>query len=442
MKKANIEKIKTWALFYLVIMSLFLSIKIWFQVPTPGEITQPTGDSGVGQNPNIVSSLSPKKIIVKLGNGQFTQLLQENEFYLGFWAVGQDVLIEMLSQMPEKEPGSVPLSSGPLVEMVFGLPVDMSLWHNLFIGKPYTEGNDFLVESLILDIKKGMAVLKGNDGLYSARVNLSDADLIGLAETIEATGFTPYRRLEELNDRLPAAKDVLVPVGEIKIPRIVIQKENTSPERLARKFFSDMSIVRKIEEKDGATIYTDGRLGLRIYKDGAVEYNHTSSSASESNTDLYRAFNLADQFISTHGGWPAGVYLDSIKPGTSQGRDGYTFTFNNRFSGLPMIGAKNAIEVSVNGLMVISYYKNFSSQAEVVGDYSSVIGASQAVDLIATSYDGFVSESEKGLKITDMFLAYYLSEDLYEPVPVWAVQFGGMYVYVNSLTGEVFAGVE
>lgn len=87
-------------------------------------------------------------------------------------------------------------------------------------------------------------------------------------------------------------------------------------------FFFDRSVVRTIEELDGAIICTDGRRGLRVYPTGVVEYTvgrgrgprdmgQAGAKAPERGV-LFAALEAAGAFIGEHGGWPEGASLSSV----------------------------------------------------------------------------------------------------------------------------------
>lgn len=443
MDRARIERIKTWVLIALAMMSVYLTAKIWFIMPTPGQVTETPGDSGINQNANIIGSLAPEKIIIDFGNGSYTLLLPGSGDYSDIWAAGQDALVQAAAKAPGADSGGRKPGDGPLVEMVFKTPVDTDLWCKLFDGKSRSGDGGFLVKSILLDVEHGLVFLQDPDGKTSAAtVDFSGYDSEKLFKALESGDYTVYRRLSDVTAGLPADEKVFVPVGDVNVPRVIIRQEGTPPEKFARKFFPDMSIVRKIEEKDGATIYTDGRSGLRIYKDGAVEYTHTSPPPGGNGTELFESMSISDMFISTHGGWPPEIYLDGIKAGTNSGPEGLTFIYNCRFFGIPVIGAKNAVEISVNGGMVVSYYKNFSCTIQQTGEQIPIIDAASAVEAVMESYDVLMPQNDRDRKISDMYIAYYLSgNDLGEPLPVWVVQLGSVTVFVNATNGHVFTAV-
>jgi len=52
------------------------------------------------------------------------------------------------------------------------------------------------------------------------------------------------------------------------VPALEIAVEEPENERLVKIFFTRYNLVRRIDERDGATIYTDGERGLRIGRRG------------------------------------------------------------------------------------------------------------------------------------------------------------------------------
>lgn len=125
-------------------------------------------------------------------------------------------------------------------------------------------------------------------------------------------------------------------------------------------FFFDRSLVRTIEELDGAIICTDGRRGLRVYPTGVVEYTvargygQRDTGQADAKTAerglLSAALEAAGAFIGDHGGWPDGASLSSV---TAYGT-GWKMEFGWHYRGC-------RVELPVPAMSVVL------SEAEVLG---------------------------------------------------------------------------
>ena len=112
-----------------------------------------------------------------------------------------------------------------------------------------------------------------SDGCFY-RLGKSDSteELSSLIKEINDSNPPLYANLTA-DVNLKVIGDVYVSLLSYELPVYSMKRESISEERLASNFFTDFSVIRRIEERDGTIIYTDGQQGLRIYDNGAIEYN-------------------------------------------------------------------------------------------------------------------------------------------------------------------------
>lgn len=217
--------------------------------------------------------------------------------------------------------------------------------------------------------------------------------------------------------------DVYVSLLAYELPVYSLKREPISEEHLAPKFFADFSVTRRIEEKDGTVIYTDGQQGLRVYDDGAIEYNLPVSREQRKTQSLYEAFKTAIDFVATHGGWPEGAYLASYEVQSGSSCPTYFFRFKIRVNGFKVINFNDYMSIAVEGGQVKNYYRNVPllTRQEGIRDLMTPVEALNT------------AVSTKNIKvINDVYPGYVIQDE--ELKPVWVVETAGMEVIIQNLS--------
>ncbi|AAM25805.1 regulatory protein YycH of two-component signal transduction system YycFG [Caldanaerobacter subterraneus subsp. tengcongensis MB4] len=95
---------------------------------------------------------------------------------------------------------------------------------------------------------------------------------------------------------------------------------------LLDKIFTNISIVRKVTEDNGKTVYTDGMKSLKIFEDGCIEFYSTSI---ESSSDGKLDFVKSAEFLERLGLNWRNFYLADVKEDNGQVSFffGYSFDF-------------------------------------------------------------------------------------------------------------------
>ena len=217
--------------------------------------------------------------------------------------------------------------------------------------------------------------------------------------------------------------DVYVSLLSYELPVYSMKRESISEERLASNFFTDFSVIRRIEERDGTIIYTDGQQGLRIYDNGAIEYNLPVSREQRKNQSLYEAFKTAIDFVAAHGGWPKDAYLDSYEVKNESLGPTHTFRFKIRVNGFRIINFNDFMNVTVEGNQVKNYYRDVSLSTKQEG----------ILDLMTPVEALNAAVSTKNIKVVnDIYPGYMIEGE--ELKPVWVVETAGMEVIIPNLS--------
>ncbi len=410
MKPERLEAAKTVLLAALVACSLFLTWQVWWGTPGQYEPLEPAARWRVARETGSdwVRLVRPAMLTLSAGESYWVFLPGDPGFDVLF-----DEMVSALKGAEARE-GSEGFPEGYArfqADFAHPLPLD------LFSGN--AEHADTRVRSLLLIDSQAIAGYmtdSGNlawlslnhppelelvpGGVSGTPILSSDASLWVTAIPHLTRGVTSAAALEIGHDVLDA-------------------------------FFLDPSVVRSIEEVDGALIYTDGVRGLRVYTDGTLEFSDPSSLPDRGNYSLLSALLEADTFIASTVGWPEYPYLvDYARVSWGEGKTGYRLVFSCSPRGLAI--DQPMIEVTVGNRGVVS--------ARRMGTGPGQAGSSLPMIPPVFPFD----LPERTVQVEDVrhiLPAYAFSERAgYRSYrPVWVITLvDGMKFLVNAHTGTLF----
>ena len=420
------DHILGWTLVLLVGISLFLSSIIWSRAPL--DLFTKT-EYSKGQNIELDSLVCPEKIMVYMGNlgdTSQTMLRQSSKHYSDAWNTSKDLLASLWTQSPEIVDDNKELFiRKKSIEVFFTTPLPVSFIKQLIDVKgsdaPAFDGK-YISSYVLLEDKGLWGYLVDSDGqLYKLGKNDRALELENLIAQIAESNPASYARLSAENMNLRATDGLYISLLSYDMPTYTVKREPMPSERQIASFFNDFSVARKIQERDGAVIYTDGQRGLRIYSNGAIEYSYPVGKDQKRDVGLYEALKLAVDFVNTQGGWPQGSYLDSFEVKTGQSGNTYKFTFGIKTNGYSIIDPDNLITVTVEGSQVKNYYRHVISTVKQEG-LLELMSPIKALD---------TAVSTKNIRVVDdVYPGYIIIQDLLKPV--WVVKTRGMEVIIQN----------
>lgn len=377
------ENAKSALLIVLVALSIYLSLRLWEGLP-PAEAPAaglPVGGTYWGAGRDPVALLAPSRLVLYRGPAGPALLYPGSPEYEKAWAGALDVLQQLGSLGPGQltgENAALPTwKTGEAVtalELVFLLPIEPALWGPVLDYPPGFELPWPVKRVLILPGRTPTLFLCGPAAgeVRAFRVPDAAAELGTALKALARASLVPAR---ELKAPLPLAGRVLVPTAGFPLPVLRLGGETVEPEVVAGSFFADLSLTRRIRERDGATIYSDGRRGVRVRPDGGVEYSAPEVMAGVP-LPAAQALERAARFTTQHGGWPAEARLAEFTPVTGPpGSVHYRLTFSQYWNGLPTLTPAVELELSDLG----------------VGGYRRSVG-------VAAGRAGWVTVNAKGLE--------------------------------------------
>ncbi|MDI3481082.1 MAG: hypothetical protein PWQ97_737 [Tepidanaerobacteraceae bacterium] len=415
-----------WILIFVVGLSLLLYFAVWSRIPGEQAVQENLQEE---KNVDLTNIASPGRILVHMGNTSHTLISPSSAFYdkawnystkalSALWAGAKIVPVDIGADFFEQRTG---------LEVVFTTPMPVSFVKRLFNIESTDDAaydNGVIVSYGLIDDDGMWAYLKSSDGkYYKINKNGASRQLLAIVKEIASSNPPLFATIPPGNTRLKIAKGIYVPLQSYILPQYSVKREKIVSDRLAAKFFDDFSVVRRIQETDGAIIYTDGQRALRIYRDGTVEYSFPGVKAPKRNVSFYDAVKTALDFIAAHGGWPQGGFLSSYDV-SNQDSSGsiYKFKFGLRINGYPLAGDKEYMSVTVAGSDVKNFYRNMLS-ADKPGKLTELISPIKAIDIAVSTKD--VKSME------DIYAAYMLNNG--EFIPVWVIKSQGREIIIRNL---------
>ncbi len=445
------EKLKSLVLGLLVLASLTLSYALWYGSP-PYEFSKPMASEPIhfSSSRSLQAMITPDRVVFHRGEGLYHVFTPGQELF----QVGVNLFKNCLDALILMKPLEVMEAAGPDAgenendaegeEEVgehlppAGIRLDFPYPYPLEApGQPPVD-----IAQFFLSLEGDEAWLKTPGGDYYA-LTLAGVGRDLLLRFDRAEGLPTYRLADE-EDLPPEAaavftREVYLPEGEVGLPVQRWEQERLDVDRLLKVFFIDMSLVRRIDEKDGAVIYTDGQKGVRIYPAGAVEY--TAAVAREGLLSGSPALAMAGEIIALYGGWTAGLYLWT-PPGPEPPESRQQLLFTPYAGGRPLISSEGGVSLSVSSRGVQSYFRNVMLPAnEPQGEPQGMLPLISAPEAFAKAVEYALQErvGMGPLRIQGFYPGYYLREPLSEhkqAVTAWFLELEGLgLVVMNAASG-------
>jgi regulatory protein YycH of two-component signal transduction system YycFG len=459
------ERIKTWVLVGLVLLSFAFTTQLWLSVPLERIISTSQTHSGQDsiKDYDLSSFVLPQWIVVNFGGGSHTKLINDSSNRRLFGDIYDGVSLIMKHIFAgEQEIEFVPVEMEELdaargsrsIEVEYKGSFDTALFEEVYGGGKNRDGFPFVGI-------KAVIISPGSDGeificdgksqaVFKTVLSTSGTGLDRLVKELEENDPVKYWTLREIgysdNDKFY----VPLEMGSFSLPAGTAVKEiDVSDQQLvdmyASDFFSDMSMVRKITEMNGSIIYTDGQNALlRINSGGSLEYLSYSYVGGDSgSTDIISAIHTAISFIEEHGGIPEQLFLEEMLEVAENSHRGYRFKFNYAYNGLPFFrkGAleASAVEVTVVEGRVVKYYRNIHqiTRARIV--QMPLLYPVEAADVVAGIIRG-PGDAKVSPDILDMYLGYCIDiEEVrdYQIFPVWYIKTEEREFLVDAYRGQL-----
>ncbi|SHF21762.1 Two-component signal transduction system YycFG, regulatory protein YycH [Thermoanaerobacter uzonensis DSM 18761] len=321
------EKVKSLLLLFLVLTSVYLTYKLWISFPQ-NELSF-INKKSTNAKVDIFRIIRPEYTFVGIQGKVY--LVSNGDFSFSLWKKTAD----FINSNKEEKINVVDDNSwenaqkGTFIRFLIGKSVNGDLLKDIFTNRDSwfrKINSDIYVEEIIVNIDKNQIFIKDatNKKFYCLNylkmeilkniIENLPKDKVSVCESVYEEGNTYFE------------KNVYIPSLTFSIKEIYNKETNfESDHHFLEKFFTNISVVRKITENSGCTVYTDGLKSLRLYQNGYVEFYNTISEPSS--TDKNFALKKSIVFLEEIGIKVDDIYLMDFKEEKGE----YTFYFNYIF---------------------------------------------------------------------------------------------------------------
>lgn len=427
------EQLKTYILAGLVFTSMLLTLNIWSIAPMYEAVDAPQFASNIALNdPSYQRTLGnvviPSEIIAHFGEDKHSALFPGQSGYesaLGLLRQASLSDISITTDYGEAEWNKI-VRQTPSLQFNFDATLSGSALESADLMRLNARPESTLqLQTLYLFRLQDDADLRalfygGEDQrMYIARVVVSKDQYNKLFQDLkDSPPYNLYGQSLYRNFYLPATRQ--------KWPNYNLSFGlDADVQRLANSFFIDKSMTRKVIERDGSQIITDGSRLVRLNaRDHLLDYRNLDlEKPQKPKFDADVGILKALSFANEHGGFTGQVVLheNPLLP-PDQKYSLRSYQFRQTLNGLPLIGNLTSVYVNVLGYDVSSMRR---SQYALVGkpyreeSSSDILSGPEVLKLVDES--PWLDRN----RITNVYLAYLLGDEQEQNVqlrPVWVVE--------------------
>jgi hypothetical protein len=433
------ERIKSVILLGLILSSIALTTRLLFGLPTIETAYPPFYEQLVfGELRPLSDTVQPELRMLREGEWRIIKPWEPE--HDDAWKSAKILFLHSQTPVKAEPPAETDES---FLWVVFPVAVEPAIWG----GAQRLIGLE--IDELIWLASEPEAIWYHNkkDGWLKAQLHFLPAEWeAGMINTFITAPRYSRPGAEVWEDVGISAQDkVFLPVERpILAPRLLTQ-EDLDRDKLVRSIFVDTALVRLIEERDGAYIYTDGQKGLRLFDHGEAEYSAPASEPGLEPMNTIPALRRTAQYLQLMGGWPDHLYLSHLQREENPipGRrlwDAYTISFFSVQHGIRLVSANPPVKLRFSDRGIIYYNR----QVRVLGtETEERIRLIEPLDALKT-VSGLLQAESNQPSLVEMFPAYYLrNAPASISSPVWAMSFSdNRTALVHGLTGNFLAWLE
>jgi len=471
-----LEKLKSILLACLILSSMFLTYRLWFGKPPLEKGSSPYYEYAYFTPAPLLSAIvQPSEIIFSEGEEIYLFYRGEKQ-YVDLWEKGLQLIedrlkVEMathtskesIAELLKTAPATLVYNFNPPVPLEY-LVTGSANWYVNSIEKiifiwereqldVFLEGEDLLCitvpdveyspEDFLPAIKKPymrlpsfLALDFGNQDAGAEPDNTEEAFAADEIEGEETSGEAIEELPEELGFltevEINVASDIYLPLEDIYAAEVTLQKEELQQEKLVRAFFLDLSMARRIEERDGALYFTNGEKGLRIYPSGLLEYTAPHQERRQSDISYSAALQKGAESHALYGGWMPDIYLSEAE----EVGGGYRFIWRAFLDGFILEGGDIGIEMLINEQGVSFYRRMCYVFGEELAGRKPFCSYKEAVAQALLLKKERLTKNKVTLLSLKPVYYFLQGENIEKAVPAWHIHFaetGVIYLRWDTL---------
>ncbi|MBE3591547.1 MAG: hypothetical protein IMW84_01255 [Thermoanaerobacter sp.] len=427
------EKIKSLLLFFLVLTSVYLAYKLWISFPQ-NELSF-INKKSTTTKVDIFRIIRPEYTFVGLQGKVY--LVSDGNLSFSLWKKTTDFIS---SNKEEKiivvdENSWENAQKGTFMRFLMAKSANGGLLKDIFSNRDSWSrkiNSNVYVKEIIVNIDKNQIFVKDatNKKFYSFNYSEME-DLKNIIKNFPKDEVSVCESVYEKGNAY-FEKNVCIPSLTFSIKKIYSKETNfESDPHFLEKFFTNISVVRKITENSGCTVYTDGLKSLRLYQNGYIEFYDSVSEAFP--TDKIFALKKSVLFLEEIGIKIDDVYLTDFKGEKGE----YTFYFNYIFDYPLRILQKEMldfpIEINIsNGN--IKYARVL--YLDLMSNGSYLISHAKLKQSLAMG----LKEINWREPLSDLKIGYVYYEGQF--IPVWIGESSNKMFFINIFNGKlIYNGV-
>ena len=467
------ERIKTILLFSLVFLSLFLTQKLWIQLPNR-TIEMFKAEKAFSTSYALSDMISPNKYLLNFGNKNHTLINDDTKYTI--WNNSRNVLSEVIGSKSTKVEEISKEQYLKLQEersLVFYFPEKINSY---ILSKTWDVKDPNIIVDTISGINDIYIYLGNGDPFFvfsdkekylmAYDKNIDNTFLKQELTSIESSNsYNYYYSMREIYN---IDNDIYMPYKiENKIPIVyvnnkIITLNGEQKKQLVEKvFLKDIDYVREIVESNGSTIYEYNNRVLKLNNSGTLEYFHALEEP-KTERNFYISLLTVAEFITEKTFSQKGIYLSDVEEIKDDVNLGYKMTFKYRIRGIPvLLGNRDVvdyIEIEVFYNQIRSFKQLARSEMDI-GLNNSLDNRTMlsSFDVLDKNYEyleakhlisnNMIKEdlgedivSEILSSIDDISLSYYdpnLKDKEERLIEVWAISIDNKVYGFNAYTGKL-----
>lgn len=476
------ERLKSWLLSALVLLSIILTQQLWFSFPIDRVLPSLRVEKENKIDKSVLSKLiSPQRITINFEGNRRTVLINsktntsifENMWH-GSWPFlrGAFLLPAAEYKVVSQEEWQA-VRNRRSIEVNFFSPISISVLGQ-FVGldkNPEIINSINNVDTILITASDNPTVMlidTTTRKIVSSRLPETKNGLgqyMNLVENNKYIKYWPYKDIVNVKDeniRDMGLLNILSPINDKEriegtyTANIIEYNQQSEFLSAAQSFFKDNSNIRNITETSGANIFIDGNKGVRIAPNGRIEYlsyNVESRMDYEASVDKYTAISIATQFLIENNLWEDRLIVSKATPYKDGKNQGYRICFDYTIDGKLLVGdedeTNSTMEVEILGNYVKSYNGQKMNFVEV--NNTGYYAFNPVFDILAKNVNLLISGIDNKevnnadtmmASISDISLVYYKSSQYVEAIggysltPSWSLEFFGDKYLFNAITGE------
>lgn len=419
--RKRIEQIKGFLLTFLVTVSIILSIGLWNSSPVfesldqGGYIVNPA----FGPGKTVDQVLLPQQVQVRFDDHQSTLLSPFTSPYTKAWDELHKLAIREVTPVMNEESELQSLRTGSSVRFQFGFSLNEDQLASIIRMVENVQYRLHASGIIVHRDERGVGwvvLLDGERPVFRGRID-------GQPRLFElVTQWHSLPKYAERKGRDGSA--YLIPVEKLIVPSNTYERLAIPSETLARSFFIDPTLTRRIRERDGSLILTDGNRTVRISSQvKGVHYTSPIPLDRKQETESRdSSFQRSVEFINEHGGMQ-GAYVGRLR--NKWGTDTKEYIFTEYRNGWPVLSSLTGVYVTVTGNEVVDLVRNVLYLGDEVKEATVEIHPPKP-QVIENASRVFLAYAPKATEVNRIQL-----------IPVWVVQDAkGTNVIYNAQTGE------